>query len=106
MLERFVLPRRRALQFGVGGILGSAAFAAPPALAQSDITDEDIFQFAMNLEYMETEYYLRGTTGKGISGEDAGSDAGEVTGGHEVKFKSEAIRQSARNWPKTSSRMY
>jgi hypothetical protein len=92
MKERLILSRRRALQFGVGGV-GLAAFAASPALAKSDITDEDIFQFALNLEYMETEYYLRGTTGKGISGEDAGSDPGEVTGGHQVKFKSEAIRQ-------------
>jgi hypothetical protein len=64
-----------------------------PVFAQSDIADEDIFQFALNLEYMETEYYLRATTGEGISAEDAGSEAGEVKGGKAVKFESEAIRQ-------------
>jgi hypothetical protein len=57
------------------------------------MSDEDIFQFALNLEYMETEYYLRATTGKGMSAEDVGSDPGEVTGGGAVRFKSEAIRQ-------------
>src|SRR5215212_4122679 len=93
MTQHLILSRRRALQFGAAGLVGSAAFADTSAHAQSDITEEDIFQFALNLEYMETEYYLRGTTGKGISAEDAGSDPGEVTGGHEVKFQSEAIRQ-------------
>jgi hypothetical protein len=93
VMERLILSRRRALQFGAAGLVGSTAFASAPAFAQSEISDEDIFQFALNLEYMETEYYLRGTTGNGISAEDAGSDPGEVTGGHAVKFKSEAIRQ-------------
>jgi hypothetical protein len=95
MQGTFQLSRRRSLQglvlLGAGAALGSVQRPSP-ALAQ-DITDEDIFQFALNLEYMETEYYLRGTTGKGISAEDAGSDPGEVNGGHEAKFKSEAIRQ-------------
>jgi len=95
MTERSFFSRRNALQIGLGAVLGSTAGLGKvsPAFAQSEISDEDIFQFALNLEYMETEYYLRGTTGKGIDAEDAGSDPGEVNGGHEVKFKSEAIRQ-------------
>lgn len=36
------------------------------------IDDEDIFTFALNLEYMEAEFYLRAVTGKGISDTDAG----------------------------------
>ena len=51
------------------------------------IDDEDIFTFALNLEYMEAEFYLRATTGKGISEADAGMDAGRVVGGHEAQFK-------------------
>jgi hypothetical protein len=36
---------------------------------------------------MEAEFYLRATTGRGISDADAGSDAGRVVGGHETKFE-------------------
>jgi hypothetical protein len=60
-----------------------------------DISDEDIFRFALNLEYMEAEYYLRGTTGSGISAEDAGPAAGEVVGGKQVPFELDPIRQFA-----------
>jgi Ferritin-like domain len=55
--------------------------------------DEDIFTFALNLEYMEAEFYLRATTGKGISDADAGSDAGKVVGGHLARFGKKDIRE-------------
>ena len=42
---------------------------------------------------MEAEFYLRATTGKGISDADAGSDAGRVVGGHEAKFEKKEIRE-------------
>ncbi|MBB4184656.1 hypothetical protein GGE07_001282 [Sinorhizobium terangae] len=58
--------------------------------------DEDIFQFALNLEYMEAEYYLRGTTGKGIDDSDAGAEAGPVTGGKQVSFDTPAISEFMR----------
>ncbi|WP_352821941.1 ferritin-like domain-containing protein [Mesorhizobium sp. M0203] len=58
-----------------------------------DISDEDIFRFALNLEYMEAEYYLRGTTGKGIDDADAGSKPGDVVGGKKVSFETPAIGQ-------------
>ncbi|WP_244627319.1 ferritin-like domain-containing protein [Microvirga tunisiensis] len=57
--------------------------------------DKDIFQFALNLEYMEAEYYLRATTGKGIDAADIGADAGGVNGGRKVSFRDKAISEFA-----------
>lgn len=71
----------------------SAGVGVDDKPAASAIKDEDIFTFALNLEYMEAEFYLRATTGKGISDADAGSDPGRVVGGHQANFKEKAIRE-------------
>jgi hypothetical protein len=89
------LSRRDSLKtLAVAGLCATAGASA--GIAQgADIKDEDIFQFALNLEYMETEFYLRATTGKGIDAADAGSDPGEVNGGRRVNFQSKSIRDFA-----------
>jgi hypothetical protein len=91
--------RRHSLLLGASGGLAlaslfkRASFAAEAASPQ-DIKDEDIFQFALNLEYMEAEYYLRGTRGKGLDASDIGSDAGKVVGGDDkVSFENKAIKE-------------
>ncbi|TIS47280.1 MAG: ferritin-like domain-containing protein, partial [Mesorhizobium sp.] len=90
--------RRRALQIGLGATIASAAGVASTssAAAQDDIKDEDIFRFALNLEYMEAEYYLRGTTGKGIDDSDIGSKPGDVVGGKKVAFDTPALGEFMR----------
>src|SRR5215208_6896039 len=89
--------RRRALQ--TIGLLGIAA-AAPGSIAateredaKSQVKDEDIFNFALNLESLETEYYLRGTSGKGMDDADAGSNPGAVTGGNMVPWQDDDLHQ-------------
>jgi hypothetical protein len=59
-------------------------------------SDADIANFALNLEYLEAEYYLRGVTGSGLTAAEAGgSSAGAVTGGRQVNFQNAAFRQYA-----------
>jgi hypothetical protein len=41
----------------------------------------DILNFALNLEYLEAEFYLRATTGAGIPTDAVGANPGTVTGG-------------------------
>jgi hypothetical protein len=59
------------------------------------LTDTDVLNFALNLEYLEAEFYLRAVTGSGLSTDDAGSSAGAVTGGTQVTFNTTAIKQYA-----------
>src|SRR5688572_19548512 len=88
--SREQLSRRSALKvFGAAGasaVIPSIAsgfdsgFAPPPS-------DADIFNFALNLESLETEYYLRGTTGVGMNDSDKGRNPGRVHGGRMVPWK-------------------
>lgn len=69
------------------------------ALAQSspEITDANILNFALNLEYLEAEYYLRAAFGRGLSSSDTTGTGtrGSVTGGTPVPFSNPVIRQYA-----------
>jgi hypothetical protein len=95
---------RRAVLKTLGGIglaatipgctqVGSAIESAAGDIGLPDMTDDDIFNFALNLESLETEYYLRGTTGRGMDAADGGSSPGEVTGGRMVPWQNQDLRE-------------
>src|SRR5688500_14006391 len=91
------LTRRAALKtmgaLGAAATIPGCATVAATAASALGITDPDIFNFALNLESLETEYYLRGTTGQGMSNADAGPNPGTVTGGRMVPWQNADLRE-------------
>lgn len=71
---------------------GSSPSPTYPAL---DITDNDIMNFALNLEYLEAEVYLRAATGAGVPSGDAGTSPGTITAPAttQVNFSSNLLLQ-------------
>lgn len=83
--DQFSQVSRRRFLYGAGGVTATAALVGcgssgtvslPPV---TSFSDTDILNFALNLEYLEAEFYLRAATGSGLSATDAGSGAGTVT---------------------------
>ena len=103
------IDRRRLLSMaGIAGVGAAAALvtSAGPAAAENSDTatpaagapsDASILNFALNLEYLEAEFYLRSTTGIGLpdSLTTGTGTRGNVTGGRAVQFKTAAIRKFA-----------
>jgi hypothetical protein len=65
---------------------------------ESGPSDGAILNFALNLEYLEAEFYLRGATGEGLPDDMvAGTGTpGAVSGGRQVDFRSPLIKNIAR----------
>lgn len=84
---------------GGAGLATYASHAQAQVTPAPTATDVAVLNFALNLEYLEAEYYLRGTTGKGLP--DAGIAIGGGSGkvivrkNPRVKFTSSAVEQYA-----------
>jgi hypothetical protein len=84
----------------------AAAVAAPIALtiggkplsAQTAPSDGDILNFALNLEYLEAQFYVFAVTGAGLSNDllTGTGTRGEATGGRAVPFQDPVVAQYAR----------
>ncbi|MGQ7294925.1 ferritin-like domain-containing protein [Quadrisphaera sp. KR29] len=95
---------RRSMLRGAGllglGALGAAAVGTAGATAANAAdapSDATVLNFALNLEYLEAEFYSYAAFGHGLtqSMADGNGKMGGVTGGRKVLFKDRAVRQYA-----------
>jgi Ferritin-like domain len=82
---------------GIGAIGAAAGTTVAVADDKKGPSDAAILNFALNLEYLEAEYYLRGVTGDGLDDNQINGSGkrGGVTGGRKVKFETKLGRQYA-----------
>ena len=95
--------RRHALRLmsaglvGMGAALSGCARIVPQglglALAPNPLVDPPVYNFALNLEYLEAEYYQRGVHGIGLPDALLGPKPGQVIGGRQVQFQTPYVRE-------------
>jgi rubrerythrin len=86
----------RAAMQAVGGMMVAAAAGlalASSAKAQAGTpTDADVLNFALNLEYLEAEFYVQAAFGRSLSAADSGGTT-SATGARKVNFTADIQQQ-------------
>jgi len=86
-LDAIIADRRRLLALGGTALAGLALAGASKAFAQAAVTDADILNFALNLEYLEAQYYTYATTGTSLTANGGVITSGSGAAGGTVTIK-------------------
>src|ERR1700759_2786292 len=82
---------------GAGLLAGVETTSASASTSSAAISDSAILNFALNLEYLEAEFYSHAVFGYGLPSSltSGKGQCGRGEGGHAVPFKSSSVRQFA-----------
>ena len=95
--RQLVLKASLATLAAVGAGSVTAVVTTPSAAEAAGLTDTAILNFALNLEYLEAEYYTRAVTGHGLRPDllTGTGTQGQVIGGQQVPFETSNVQQYA-----------